>query len=114
MTIEHMILDKSGPTPVMVKATLDEWAKWLNDGEGRIVGKDDLSSDVRVSTVCLGLDHSFGEGEPLWFETMVFGGPLDQEQDRYSTWDEAVKGHEAMVAKAKEAATKEQDNGSRT
>lgn len=32
-------------------------------------------------------------------ETMVFGGPLDAEMERYSTWDEAVAGHAAMVAR---------------
>ncbi|KKN76361.1 hypothetical protein LCGC14_0370470 [marine sediment metagenome] len=29
----------------------------------------------------------------LVFETMIFGGEDDGYQDRYSTWDEAVKGH---------------------
>jgi len=57
---------------------------------------------VRVSTVFLGLNHGFG-GKPLWFETMVFGGKLDQEQDRYETWDEAVAGHEAMVKRVRAA-----------
>jgi len=51
---------------------------------------------VRVSTVFLGIDHGFG-GKPMWFETMVFGGKLNQEQDRYETWDKAVAGHKAMV-----------------
>jgi hypothetical protein len=32
---------------------------------------------------------------------MVFGGPLDHEQDRYSTWDEAIRGHEAMLERVK-------------
>jgi hypothetical protein len=33
---------------------------------------------------------------------MVFGGPLDQEQDRCTTWDEAEAMHAAMVARVKE------------
>lgn len=46
----------------------------------------------------LGLDHRFGSsGPPLIFETMVFGGSLDQEQDRYATIDEAKTGHLKMV-----------------
>lgn len=53
---------------------------------------------VDVSTVFLGLDHQFGEGPPLLFETMVFGGPLDEEQRRYTTWAEAEAGHAEMVA----------------
>lgn len=50
-----------------------------------------------VSTVFLGLDHQYGDGPPLLFETMVFGGPLDHEMNRYSTWNEAEKGHQEMV-----------------
>jgi len=50
----------------------------------------------RISTVFLGIDHNFGDGPPLLFETMVFGGKLDQEQDRYSTYDEAITGHDKM------------------
>ena len=53
--------------------------------------------DVRISTVFLGLDHSFsGDGPPVLFETMIFGGRLDEFQDRCCTWDEA----EAMHAEA--------------
>jgi hypothetical protein len=42
-----------------------------------------------VSTVFLGLD--------LVFETLVFGGPMDGECHRYSTWEQAEVGHKAMV-----------------
>ena len=38
----------------------------------------------------------------MLFETMVFGGPMDQEQDRCTTWDEAEAMHAAMVARVKE------------
>jgi len=45
--------------------------------------KKSIASDVEISTVFLGIDHSFsGSKEPLLFETMVFGGPLDQKMDR--------------------------------
>jgi hypothetical protein len=49
--------------------------------------------DVRVSTVFLGMDHSFGEGPPLIFETMIFGGEHDEFQDRCSTYAEAEEMH---------------------
>jgi hypothetical protein len=46
----------------------------------------------------LGLDHNFSEnGPPILYETMVFGGALDGEQDRYCTREEAVSGHALMV-----------------
>src|SRR5215467_9051102 len=54
---------------------------------------------VTVSTVWLGLDHRFGEGPPIIFETMVFGGPDDQRQERYCTEAEALLGHEHWVAR---------------
>jgi len=87
-----------------------EWAKMFEEGK-RIVRQEDLKPmekdgllspfswfDCRVSTVFLGLDHSFrGEGPPDIFETMIFGGPLDQETRRYSTWDDAEIGHLEMV-----------------
>ena len=56
---------------------------------------------VDVSTVFLGIDHSYGGGRPILFETMVFGGKLDQEMDRCSTWEEAEKMHDLMVEKVK-------------
>lgn len=56
------------------------------------------SMDLRilVSTVFLGLDHRYGDGPPLLFESMIFGGPLSGEQRRYSTKAEALAGHEAL------------------
>ena len=32
---------------------------------------------------------------------MIFGGPLDQQMWRYSTWDDAETGHKMAVAKAR-------------
>jgi hypothetical protein len=56
-----------------------------------------------VSTVFTGLDHQWRDGDPLLFETMIFGGPLDQEQDRYSTWEQAERGHADAVTRARKA-----------
>lgn len=44
-----------------------------------------------------------GFGPPILFETMVFGGPLNEEQVRYVTWDEAERGHAEMVARVRAA-----------
>ena len=77
------------------------WAKWYENHENRRVA-DETIDGVRVSTVFLSLDHSFGGGPPMLFETMVFGGPRDQEQYRCTTWDEAEAMHKAIVARVKE------------
>ncbi len=53
---------------------------------------------VTVSTVWLGMDHSFlSYGPPRIYESLVFGGPCDGNMDRYSTRAEAEAGHERMV-----------------
>lgn len=83
-----------GHTPVMC-ADLLEWAQKFEKAN-RIVAQDEIG-EVRVSTVFLGLDHSFGGGVPILFETMIFGGPYDDFQRRYETWDEAEAGHKAAL-----------------
>lgn len=95
---DHYILD--GKTPV--KTDLMTWARWFESADNsRIVAKTAVG-DQSVSTVFLGLDHSFGGGPPLLFETMIFGGHEDQEyQTRCSTWVEAEAMHAAAVAHAK-------------
>lgn len=70
--------------------------------ETRFVGRTEVGKVV-VSTVWLGLNHQFGDGPPLIFETMVFGGAFDQEQERYSTMAEAVAGHDQWVARVSES-----------
>lgn len=83
-----------------VPTDMMEAAKWLASGKegdsNRRVAKTTIG-DVNISTVFLGLDHRFGDGPPLVFETMIFGGEHNEDQWRYSTWDEAMKGHEAAV-----------------
>lgn len=63
----------------------------------RRVALDKLDGDVEVSTVFLGIDHAWGGGEPILFESMVFGGPHSDWQDRYHTWAEAEAGHRRIV-----------------
>lgn len=90
----HWMLDKD-KNPIQV-----DWrtsAEFCANFENRIVKKTRLTPEVEVSTVFLTIDHQFGEGPPLLFETMIFGGPQDHWTDRYSTWNEAVSGHRHAV-----------------
>lgn len=66
------------------------------ENEDWIIARTQIG-DVLVSTVFLGLNHRFGPGAPLLFETLVFGGELEREMERYETIDEARIGHEQMV-----------------
>ncbi|HXM32269.1 MAG TPA: hypothetical protein VN921_01355 [Chthoniobacterales bacterium] len=97
----HYRLKGHEPVPV---EDAREWGRWFEtSGPERIVAQDDPIPGVQVSTVFLGLDHNFGrDGGPMLFETMVFGGELDEEQVRYSTWKEAEAGHKEMVRRVKE------------
>lgn len=76
-----------------------EWARLFEDNDSRKIGSD-KRGDILVSTVWLGLDHQWGDGPPLIFETMIFGGEHDEEQWRYSTREEAEAGHKAACALA--------------
>lgn len=78
------------------------WARWFQDAD-RSIG-DDRIGNARVSTVFLGINYNMRMGgEPILFETMIFGGPLNDEQWRYATYDEAERGHAEAVVSVKKA-----------
>lgn len=78
--------------------TRDQWSVLWGDREARRIAFTEIG-DVEVSTVWLGLDHRFlGEGPPLIFETMVFGGEFDGYVERYATRDAALAGHDQALA----------------
>jgi hypothetical protein len=81
------ILDGKTPVPCF------DITKWRSLSKNdKLVGLYKFG-EVVVSTVFLGMDHSFNGGTPVLFETMIFGGEYDQFQERYCTWDEAEEGH---------------------
>lgn len=81
----------------------DELTELSKDSNYKIVGRNKLKDGKIVSTVWLGLDHNRADsGNPLIFETMVFPSEddfSDLDCERYSTEEEAIKGHEAMLRK---------------
>ncbi len=102
---ERYILDSDGDP--IAEEDLLTWGKWFEDastnGE-RTVGRK-MIGNVLVSTVFLALEHSFGAETsiPLLYETLVFGGKLNQEMERYSTKEQALEGHQAMCKRVREA-----------
>lgn len=72
-----------------------EWGTWFESNSRRVA--EDIIGDTRISTVFLGIDHSFWGGIPILFETMVFGGEHDGYQERYCTWEQAEKGHQGVI-----------------
>lgn len=95
--------DILGPDHEPVASTVEEWSAWLGHGFPMIIKRvaNDNIGDTTVSTVFLGVDHNWGDGPPILFETKVFGGDHDEWQWRYHTWDEAAQGHAAVVAAVK-------------
>ena len=83
---------------VVPEEDVTTWARWLEKANTTIACYE--ADGVRVSTAFLGLDHNYrGEGPPLLFETMVFGGKHDGCQWRCSTWLEAQDQHMMVVGK---------------
>ena len=80
-----------------VPCSLHVWGAMMQDACSLRVAGTSIG-DMRVSTVFLGLDRSFGEGPPLLFETMAFGLPESEGewQERCTTWEQAEAMHEAM------------------
>lgn len=71
------------------------WANWFESAD-RIVAQTEVPGGI-VSTVFLGLDHQFGTGPPLLFETLTFLDGEADDQWRCSTWLEAEAQHEKAV-----------------
>lgn len=91
--------DRDGATiDVRVWATLFEDKEYRRVVQTTVVDAADPAKTYDVSTIWLGLDHNWGSGAPLIFETMVFGdGADDMAIDRYSTEALAREGHTATV-----------------
>ncbi len=91
------ILRNKKPVPI---SSIDEWGRMLKRKDRRVAktiiegGKE----EIKISTVFLGLNENYsGHGKPVLFETMVFGGDLDGDMYRYTSWTAAEKGHRKMI-----------------
>jgi len=104
----HYILDANGD-PQLCEDFL-AWAEWFEGTVGtreRVLAHDRDEGanglEILVSTVFLGLDHSFGGGPPVLWETMVLGGLLDGLQMRYTSREEAFRGHQEICRRVSES-----------
>lgn len=96
----YYTLAADGQTPVACKDVI-EWAKFFEDSRRRII-KQDYFGNVMVSTVFLGIDHNFfGDGPPVLWETMIFGGVDDGWQERSFSHKMALSVHDLAVAQVK-------------
>ncbi len=88
--MEKHLYKLSGEEIIEVDNLLD-WGKWYEEADTSI-DKDQID-DILVSTVFLGINHAYDDGDPVLFETMFFGGVLDQQMRRYTTIIDARLGH---------------------
>lgn len=100
---ELFILDDDG-APVVEKDFI-KWAVWME--RGRNVACE-VIGDSEVSTIFLGMNLAHRirklDAPPLLWETMVFGGTLDMQQNRCSgDIAQAFKMHAEMVQRVQEA-----------
>lgn len=84
---------------------LETWGLFMNDPKTRRVAQSERKEGTPwVSTVFLGLDHQFGDGPPLLFETMAFDAEGQEiEMRRCSTWEEAERQHAEVVAELRKS-----------
>jgi hypothetical protein len=84
----------------VIPANLSEWSTFIEEKKKRRVAKDKVNGK-RISTVFLGIDYNFDEGEgrpPHVFETMVFDKDFyDIYCIRCSTWNEAEEQHQIAI-----------------
>lgn len=78
-------------------SNLMEWAAWYGVGKRRAVNRT-VGDTYSVSTVALGLDHSFDdEDDPLLFETLANISHQGEIMWRYTSWKEARSWHRFIV-----------------
>ena len=81
-----------------IKATsVIEAAEWLEKNPEKKAVKQEHIGDIFISTVFLGLDHAWDSDVPVLWETMIFGGEHDQYQDRYTSYEDALEGHQTAL-----------------
>lgn len=98
-------------TPYLGENATLEWANDFENTKDRIIAQETLPDGKFISTVWLGLDHQFGIGKPLIFETMVFGENREElDIERYSTLEEAKDGHKRMVIKFQSVQSNKEDS----
>lgn len=80
---------------------IDDWLKQVSNAMRPV--KQTHVKESLISTAFLGLDHRFTMTPsepplpPILFESMVFGGPLHEYQERYCTIEEALEKHDKLV-----------------
>ena len=100
-------LDENGE-PVKC-STVEEWGEFMGDKD-RIIKQTRFEGGTLVSTVFLGMDHSFGmvlypdPCTPILWETAVFpkGDWIEETMLRFTTKARAIAAHDELVMEIQE------------
>lgn len=90
--MSNLYYDKNGK-----EIDKNEWSDKFADRDYKQICVTTFPDGGLVSTIWLGLNHSWEESKILIFESMAFLANGDELQQRYSTLEEARKGHVTMV-----------------
>lgn len=89
--------------------SLSKWGVLFEDSSYQRIKISHIDNDTEVSTVWLGLDHSFEpDGKLLIFESMIFSDieNINEMTERYATLEAALHGHDVLSYKAWNAVIK--------
>jgi len=87
--------DRQG-NPISQEKCMELWSPSSpGSREYKRVAETTLADGRNISTAWLGLDHNFGDGPPMIFETMIF--PEAKVYERYITEEGARRGHARAV-----------------
>ena len=78
---------------------MNKWVKvFENNNSYMVIQQTEVSHEIRISTVFLGINHNFRGTTPILFETMIFGGEYDRHMWRYTNIKKARAGHRRALA----------------
>ena len=91
--MQHFILDAERR---VVPSDLLVWGRWVGMVGSLEIARTELRH-LLVLTSFAGIDISFGEGPPAFFETRVLDGIDELDCLESSSWEEALIGHRTLV-----------------
>ena len=91
--LNYFVLDERGEP---LATDCSEWERWCEHTD-RSVARSVVASDVVVLTTFSGVDECPSGQPPLLFETRVFGGVLDGEDQQHATRADALAEHTRLV-----------------
>jgi hypothetical protein len=91
--VKHFVLDADLR---VVEADLLAWGRWVQAVENREVAQTRIGH-LLVVTSFAGIDLSFGDGPPAYFETRVVDGSDELECVESSSWEAALAEHAALT-----------------